>query len=177
MDGMEPVEGIAGRYAGELERSLQEGFPHALALFIPIRVAAVPLVKIHGRKAGFSPVELRVTHFFYADRFPFTHLLTVEDTEAVPFLEPEEIHRPGIDIGNTYNQVWRSTGRNHVVPEGGVDCNIGLFGDNLHRPFISPNGDAVTKAEYGLLHLAVLIHNVLEGRGIPVIGLVGIAGA
>ena len=59
----------------------------------------VALVVTEGVEPGFSPVEHGEVYASDVDGLTLAHALTVEGAETVAGLKAEEIHSPGIDVG------------------------------------------------------------------------------
>ena len=170
--------GEAGRNAGEFERRLQERLPHAFAFLVPIAVATVSLVKIHGGKDGVVPYEFGVFYTVYAHGFAFAHPFLIKDAETVTGAQAEEIHGPGIYIGQFQDDGGGGIGRDHIVPEGGGDGDIGRLLHYLHGLVHGIYLQGVRAAEDGAFDLAVVVdHIVGDGEsGIGVVGVPGFAG-
>ncbi len=156
------VIGKTAADAGILQGRLQEGLPQALALLVPIEVPAVALVKHDGREILPAGGIDGIIQGIYIDHLAFADGLAIENAETVIFLQAEEIHRPGIDLGQLGNQIRRSSGRHHIVPQRGADGDIGIFQFMLHRLHHAPGRQGIRTAEYRPGDPVVLVHHIFE---------------
>ena len=96
--GMAACIGKSGTDAGEFQRSLKEGLPHALSLLVPVYVSSVLLVIHDRRQIGAVMSEDSISDRVHGKHFPVTHLLVVQHPETVSLLKSEEIHSPCVNI-------------------------------------------------------------------------------
>ena len=179
-DRMLAVIGKAAADAGIFQWRLQEGLPQALALRVPIAVSTVPLVEQDGREIFPAGRIDRIIQRIHVDDLSLAHRLSVQNAEPVLFLQAEEIHRPGIHLGQLGDQVSGGAGGHHIVPQRSPDGHIGIFQLMLHRFHHAPGRQGIRTAEYRPGDPVVFIHHVFEpmkDRILAVIGMPMIAGA
>ena len=112
--------------------------------------------------------------------FPLAGRLGVNHPEPVPFLESEEIHRPGVNVLKVDKQHRGCAGSRHVIPERRRDRHVrelpGMFNRLGHPP--CPVG--LCALEYCKIDPVPVVHEIFQHLCIEavhaVISLPGISG-
>ena len=161
---MHAVIAEAAADAGELEGSLQEGLAHGFTLLIPVLVAVVSLIVADGVESIPTAGVFREIHTYYINYLVFAYALMVKGAETVTLMQAKEVHGPGVHVRQLEYEQGRGARGYHIVPEGILDGDVGVFADGIHLLSHVPDCKRVVALEDGGVDAVFLIYNVAQHR-------------
>ena len=103
-NGMFTVICKAAAYSRILKGRFQKCLAETLPFLAPILISAVTLIETEGGRVECSAIVHGELHAIDFNHRSLAYCLVVDNPEAVPFLQAEEIHGPGVDIRKIDNQ-------------------------------------------------------------------------